>query len=119
MIVKTVDRLDADLRLILWQFDSFAPLTPTSPEVVNLRTTLQQANAQKPLGELDVAAELTAWNSSVVVRGHSHIRARTGKGEVSRQWNAGQIVGNAPGRPQIAALVAAGVVHISAQWGQA
>ena len=119
MIVKTVDRLDADLRLILWQFDSFAPLAPTSPEVVNLLTTLQQANAQKPLGELDVAAELTAWDSSVVVRLHYHIRDRTGNGEVSRQWNAGQIVGNAPGRPQIAALVAAGVVHISAQWGQA
>ncbi len=116
MIVQTVDTRRADLHLLLSQFDSFPPLTPASQVVIDLLTTLEAANAQKPLRELDVAAELTTPTSSTVVRWHYWIGDRSGDGEVSRVWNAGQITGNAPGRAQIAALVAAGVAHILAQW---
>jgi len=115
-IVNTVDTRVGDLHLILWQFDTFVPLTPISPIVLDLIDTLEQLNLQKPLCELDVSAELNAWDGSIVIRWHYWIGDRTGNGEVSKIWNAGQITGNAPGRQQIAALVAAGVAHILAQW---
>jgi hypothetical protein len=115
--VLTVNVQSVDLRLLIWQDDSFTPLTASHPAVVDLLAALAAADLQVPLIELDIAPQLapdgtiTGWRYWAGALGSDQ--------EWIREWKSGQIAGNVPGRREIALLVSQhGLRNIDAHWEQ-